>query len=68
MAYQHDTVQAANLYMQKQQRPRKLKKVQRKKIIAGEMRESSQGVSHIDEEGDYEEEGGANRRSLSEEN
>jgi hypothetical protein len=42
--------------------------VQRKKIIAGEMRESSQGVSHIDEEGDYEEEGGAERRSLSEDN
>ena len=62
IAYQHDTVQAANLYMQRQPRPRKLKRVQRKRT--GDMRESSQGVSHIYEE---EEEDGE-RRSLSEDN
>jgi hypothetical protein len=62
IAYQHDTVQAANLYMQRQPRPRKLKRVQRKRT--GEMRESSQGgVSQI-----YEEEEDRDRRSLSEDN
>jgi len=48
--------------MQRQPRPRKLKKVQRKRT--GEMRESSQGgVSQI-----YEEEEERDRRSLSEDN
>jgi hypothetical protein len=50
------------MYMQRQPRPRKLKKVQRKRT--GEMRESSQGgVSQI-----YEEEEDRDRRSLSEDN
>ncbi len=61
IAYQHDAVSAANLYIQRQPRPRKLKKVQRKRT--GEMRESSQGVSQI-----YEEEEDDDRRSLSEDN
>jgi hypothetical protein len=55
-------VQAANLYMQRQPRPRKLKKVQRKRT--GDIRESSQGgVSQM-----YEEEEDRDRRSLSEDN